>query len=81
MRPGKGRSHSFEEFVYAVWVELAPGLGGAACPGSAALEGAALVFAHAAPDAGVLAGFEGPLEAGVNNRAAAANALGFLDLE
>ena len=56
-------------------------LGSAAGPGGAALEGAALVFAHAAPDAGVLAGLEGPLEAGVNNRAAAADAFCFLDLE
>jgi hypothetical protein len=56
-------------------------LGGAAGTGGAALEGAALVFAHAAPDAGVLAGLKGPLEAGVNNRAAAANAFCFLDLE
>ena len=56
-------------------------LGGAAGAGCPALEGAALVFAHAAPDAGVLAGLQGPLEASVNNRAAAANALRFLDLK
>jgi hypothetical protein len=56
-------------------------LGGAAGACGAALESAAFVFAHAAPNAGVLAGFEGPLEAGVNNRAAAANTLGFLNLE
>jgi hypothetical protein len=56
-------------------------LGGAAGPGGAALEGAALVFAHATPDAGVLAGLKGPLKAGVNNRAAAANAFGFFYLE
>jgi hypothetical protein len=57
------------------------GLGGAAGACGAAFEGAALVFAHAAPDAGVLAGLEGPLKACINNRAAAANAFGFLNLE
>jgi hypothetical protein len=56
-------------------------LGGAAGPGSTALESTALVLTHSAPDARVLAGFEGPLKAGVNHRAAAANAFRFLDLE
>ena len=49
--------------------------------GGAALEGAALVLAHAAPDAGVLAGLDGPLEAGVDDVAPTAHGLGLLDLE
>jgi hypothetical protein len=56
-------------------------LGGAAGACGAALKGAAFVFAHAAPYAGVLAGLESPLEARVNDGAAAANAFGFLNLE
>ncbi|AOT05168.1 hypothetical protein ASPU41_19465 [Arthrobacter sp. U41] len=55
--------------------------GGAAGAGCAAFEGAALVLAHAAPDAGVLPGLEGPLEAGVDDWASTANTLGFLDLQ
>lgn len=56
-------------------------LGGATCAGGAPFKRAALVFAHAAPYAGVLAGLEGPLQAGVYDRAPAADALGFLDLQ
>ncbi len=55
--------------------------GSAAGAGCAALEGATLVFAHAAPDAGVLAGLECPLQAGVHHRASPADAFGFLDLQ
>lgn len=66
--------------VRGVYVLLAV-LGGAAGTGSAALEGAALVFTHTAPYARVLAGLKGPLQAGVHNRAPAADALGFLDLQ
>jgi hypothetical protein len=51
---------------------------GARCP---ALQGAALIFAHSAPDAGILAGLESPLQAGVHYRATAAYTFGFLDLE
>src|SRR5699024_6786999 len=54
---------------------------GAAGAGCAALERAALVLAHPAPDAGVLAGLEGPLQAGLDDLAAAADPLGLLDLE
>lgn len=57
---------------------LSGGAAGARCP---TLQGASFVFAHAAPDPGVLSGFESPLEAGVHDRAAPADALGFLDLE
>ena len=60
---------------------VGPTLGGAAGACGAALKGTAFVFAHAAPDAGVLAGLESPLEARVNYRAAAAYAFGFLNLE
>ncbi|VXB04687.1 hypothetical protein ARTHRO9V_100121 [Arthrobacter sp. 9V] len=57
------------------------GLGSATCAGSAALERASLVFTHSAPNAGVLSGLQGPLQAGVHNGAAAADAFGFLDLQ
>src|SRR5918994_5809636 len=53
---------------------------GAAGPGVAALEGAALVLGHAAPDAGVLTGLDGPLQAGFEDLATAADGLGLLDL-
>ncbi len=56
-------------------------LGSAAGPGCAALERAALVFAQAAPNSGVLAGLDGPLQAGVYHLAAAADALRFLNLK
>ena len=49
--------------------------------GGAALQGAALVLGQAAPDAGVLAGAQGPLEAGLHDRAATAHGLGLLDLD
>jgi hypothetical protein len=51
---------------------------GAGCP---PLEGAALIFTHAAPDAGILAGLESPLQACVHYRAPAADAFRFLDLQ
>ena len=57
------------------------GSGSAAGAGCAALEGAALVLAHATPDAGVLAGLERPLQARVYDRASTANTFGFLDLQ
>jgi two-component system, sensor histidine kinase PdtaS len=58
-------------------------LGGGACaqPDGAALVCAALVLAHAAPDAGVLAGVDGPAEAVFCHGATPANLLGFFDLE
>lgn len=61
--------------VYAVWS------GSAAGAGCAALERAALVLTQAAPYSGVLTGLYGPLEAGVDHLAAAADALRFLDLK
>jgi hypothetical protein len=51
---------------------------GACCP---ALQGAALVFAHAAPDAGILTRLESPLQACVHYRAPAADAFRFLNLQ
>jgi two-component system, sensor histidine kinase PdtaS len=48
---------------------------------AAALEGAALVLAHAAPDAGVLAGVDRPAQAFVKHGAPMAHLLGFFDLE
>lgn len=56
-------------------------LGGAAGAGCPALEGAALVFAHPAPDTGILAGLKRPLKAGVHHGAAPAYALGLFDLQ
>src|SRR4051794_32757265 len=56
-------------------------LGSAPGPCRAALEGAALVLAHAAPDPGVLTGLQCPLQAGVDNGAAPADAFRFLDLQ
>src|SRR5690349_6907739 len=47
----------------------------------AALHGAALVLAETAPDAGVLTGLERPLQALLHDGAAAADGLGFLDLQ
>src|SRR5689334_118685 len=54
---------------------------GAAGAGVAPLQGAALVLGHAAPDAGILAGLDGPLQADVHHFAAAAHSLGLLDLQ
>jgi hypothetical protein len=56
-------------------------LGGAAGAGGAALQGAALVFAHTAPDAGILTGLQRPLQARVDNGASTANTFCFLDLQ
>ena len=56
------------------------GSAGATGAGVAALEGAALVLGHAAPDTGVLAGLDGPLQAGVDHLTPAADGLGLLDL-
>src|SRR5690606_17086785 len=47
----------------------------------AALHRAALVLAESTPDAGVLTGLERPLQALLDHRAAAADGLGFLDLQ
>jgi hypothetical protein len=55
--------------------------GSAAGAGCATLEGAALVLAHAAPNPGILAGLECPLQAGVDDGASTADTLGFLDLQ
>src|SRR3954452_25231061 len=46
-----------------------------------ALDGAPFLFAHPAPDAGVLTGFERPLEALVVHGAPPADGLGLLDLQ
>ena len=48
--------------------------------GIAALESAALIFGETAPHAGILTGFEGPAQAFVDDAAATADNLGFLDL-
>src|SRR5262249_17144069 len=48
---------------------------------AAALDGSPLLFAHPAPDARVLAGFEGPLKAVVDDRTTPANRLGLLNLQ
>ena len=53
---------------------------GAAGAGGPALECATLVLGQAAPDAGVLAGLERPLQAGVDHGAATAHGLRVLDL-
>src|ERR1700744_5918994 len=47
----------------------------------APLDGPSLVFAQATPDPGVLAGFNGPVEAGFHDRTTMTNVLGFVDLE
>jgi len=54
--------------------------GAAAAAIAATLEGAALLFRQAAPDAGVEAGLECPVEAGRSNGAAVADQLGLGDL-
>jgi hypothetical protein len=56
-------------------------LGSAAGACSAALQRTALVFAHATPDACVLARFQRPLQASIHNGAAAADAFCFFDLQ
>jgi hypothetical protein len=48
---------------------------------TATLDGAPLFFAHPAPDAGVLTGLEGPLQALVGHGAPPADGLGLLDLQ
>src|SRR5258708_39650481 len=53
----------------------------AAGSGGAALQRTALVLAHPAPDAGVLAALQGPLKALVDYVAAAAHGLGIFDLQ
>ena len=64
------------------------GSGGRACGGlswrggrGAALESATLVLGEAAPDARVLTGLDGPLEARVHDVATTAHSLGLVDLE
>ena len=64
----------------ALEIPLADGVGGAGplaqagpVAGVAALERAALVLGQPAPDAGVLAGLQGPRQAGVDHRAAPAD--------
>jgi len=57
------------------------GSAGATLAGRAALERAALVLGQTAPDARVLTGLDGPLEARVDDRAAAADSLGLVDLQ
>src|SRR3954466_14640611 len=56
--------------------------GGSADPQAAAtLHGTPLVFAHTAPDAGVLTGLECPREAFLGHGASPAHGLGLLDLQ
>src|SRR4051812_31361670 len=56
--------------------------GGSADPQAAtALDGAPFLFAHPAPDAGVLTGLECPLETLIGHGAAPADGLGLLDLQ
>src|SRR5206468_11147244 len=55
--------------------------GGADANSTATLDGAALLFAHPTPNAGVLTGLERPLEALVGHGAAPADRLGLLDLQ
>jgi len=50
-------------------------------PDRATLERSALVLAHSAPDARVLAAVDGPAQAFVHHRAPAADLFGFFDLE
>ena len=57
------------------------GSGSPAGTGRPTLECAPLVLAQSAPDASVLPGLNGPLEAGIHYLAASANALGLFDLE
>src|SRR5512144_581177 len=54
---------------------------GAAGPGVAALESAALVLGEPAPDPGVLSGLQRPAKAGVHDVATTADDLGLLDLQ
>src|SRR5690242_20097796 len=49
--------------------------------GGTALQRAPLVLAHGTPDAGVLAGLQGPLQALVHDLATAADGAGLLDLQ
>jgi len=62
------------------WIGGGSGHAGAGT-GRAALEGAALVLGQAAPDAVILTGLEGPLQAGLTHLATAADEFGLLDLE
>ena|ERR1700722_14347378 len=59
------------------WLDTRTG----AQPDRAALERSPLVLAHATPDAGVLAGVDGPAEALVKYLAPAADLLGLFDLK
>jgi hypothetical protein len=50
-------------------------------PDRTALERSPLILAHPAPHARVLAAVDGPAQAFIHNRAAAADLFGFFDLE
>src|SRR5664279_4019270 len=50
-------------------------------PGISAFEGASLVFGESTPDSRVLAGLDGPFQAGLNDLTATAYSLGFFYLE
>src|SRR5450631_1205912 len=54
---------------------------GATGPGIATFEGASFVLGQSAPDSGVLAGLDGPFQAGLNDLTASADGFGFLYLE
>src|SRR5947199_8595554 len=55
--------------------------GGADAHPATTLDGAAFLFAHSAPDTGVLTGLKRPLEALVGRGTAPADRLGLLDLQ
>src|ERR1700712_4251158 len=60
--------------------EAPPWLRSAACASGATLQGAALIFAEATPDAAVLAGLESVLQTDLGHRAPGADGLGLVDL-
>jgi hypothetical protein len=84
-RPGGGTevvldlpvSHDSDRSDRSDRLHVGPG----AEPDRAALERAPLVFAHPAPDPGVLTGVNGPAQARVHDRAPSAHLFGLLDLE
>ena len=63
---------------FARWV---PSGGARPVAGTATLERATFVLAHAAPDAGVLTGLEGPGQAAVDDLAASTDGASLLDLQ
>ena len=90
---GRGRTARGERLTRCIpgrrpWIparsrgsRLACGVGPGPDPAGAALERAPLILAHTAPDAGVLATLNRPLQAGLDDRAAPAHLLGLVYLE